>query len=192
MHWSNNEILILLHELRRHGSQGETERIHIWLQTEAPDTQQLWTWFSGSHSVSGSSWVSCRSVILDCHWLTQIILTSDWLIADRTSWTDSDREVSQLTSDPIEESEVLSSLDQDYYKQDWDSSTHWLTLLGDDAKDLDTIDKARKDLIKQLTTVSRRVFSLILSKQTDCARQLDHIVRVEKQLKAGLSVCQVK
>ena len=124
--------------------------------------------------------------------MTQLILTSDWLIADRTSWTDSDREVSQLTSDPIEESEVLNSLDQDYYKQDWDSSTHWLTLLGDDAKDLDTIDKARKDLIKQLTTVSRRVFSLILSKQTDCARQLDHIVRVEKQLKAGLSVCQVK
>ena len=136
--------------------------------------------------------MSRRSVILDCHWLTQIILTSDWLIADRTSWTDSDREVSQLTSDPIEESEVLNSLDQDYYKQDWDSSTHWLTLLGDDAKDLDTIDKARKDLIKQLTTVSRRVFSLILSKQTDCARQQDHIVRVEKQLKAGLSVCQVK
>lgn len=111
-------------------------------------------------------------------------------LADRTGWTDSDREVSQLASDPIQEGEVLAELSQDYYDINWDSSTFWINNLGDGVKDLDTIDRTRKDLIAQLTTVSRRVFSLILSKQVDCAKQLDHIVRVEKLLKLGLGTCQ--
>lgn len=111
-------------------------------------------------------------------------------LADRTQWTDSDREVSQLASDPIQEGEVLADMIEEYYDPAWDSSTFWINNLGEGVQDLDTIDKTRKDLIRQLTTVSRRVFSLILSKQVDCAKQLDYIVRVERRLKLGLSTCQ--
>ena len=110
-------------------------------------------------------------------------------LADRTCWTDSDREVSQLASDPIMEVQVLEGLEEEYYQEDWDSSTFWINKLGEDVNDLATIDASRKDLMKQLTTVSRRVFSLILSKQSDCTKQLDHIVKVENQLKDGLDTC---
>ena len=44
--------------------------------------------------------------------------------------------------------------------------------------------------MKQLTTVSRRVFSLILSKQKDCTSQLDSIFEAETQLSDGLSTCR--
>ena len=111
-------------------------------------------------------------------------------LADRTQWSDSDREVSQLASNPIHECEVLSLLDDKYYEEDWDSSTFWLESLGEDVSNIDTIDAARKDLMKQLTTVSRRVFSLILSKQNDCTSQLDNIFQVESQLSTGLSTCR--
>ena len=111
-------------------------------------------------------------------------------LADRTQWTDSDREVSQLTSDPILETEVVAGLEEEYYQEDWDSSTHWIHKLGEQLSDLDTIDTARRDLMKQLTLVSRRVFSLILVKQADCGQQLEHVVRVEGQLSAGLVTCR--
>ena len=111
-------------------------------------------------------------------------------LADRTMWTDSDREVSQLACDPIRETEVLAELQPEYYHEDWDSSSYWINKLGDKVNDLETIDAARKDLMKQLTTVSRRVFSLILAKQTDYTRQLDHIVKVETELDQGLVTCQ--
>ena len=111
-------------------------------------------------------------------------------LADRTAWTDSDREVSQLASDPLIETEVLRELEEEYFQEDWDSSTHWITKLGENVSDLETIDKARKDLMSQLTTVSRRVFSLILAKQADCATQLSHIVRVETRLEGALVTCQ--
>ena len=111
-------------------------------------------------------------------------------LADRTQWSDSDREVSQLASNPIQESEVLATLDEKYYQEDWDPSTFWLESLGEDVGDIDRIDLARKDLMKQLTTVSRRVFSLILSKQKDCTSQLDNIFQAETQLADGLSTCR--
>ena len=111
-------------------------------------------------------------------------------LAARTMWTDSDREVSQLASDPVMETEVLGELEEEYFQENWDSSTHWITKLGENVSDLETIDKARKDLMSQLTTVSRRVFSLILAKQADCATQLSHIVRVEARLQEALGTCQ--
>ena len=39
-------------------------------------------------------------------------------LADRTLWSDSDREVSQLASDPIKEGEVLTSLNEKYFNED--------------------------------------------------------------------------
>ena len=115
---------------------------------------------------------------------------SSGCLADRTQWTDSDREVSQLASDPLLETEVLQGLEEEYFQEDWDSSTHWITKLGENVSDLETIDKARKELMSQLTTVSRRVFSLILAKQADCATQLSHIVRVETRLQGARGTCQ--
>ena len=111
-------------------------------------------------------------------------------LADRTQWSDSDREVSQLASNPDQENEVLALLDDKYYQEDWDSSTFWLESLGEDVSNIETIDGARRDLMKQLTTVSRRVFSLILSKQKDCTSQLDNIFQVESKLFSGLSTCR--
>ena len=55
--------------------------------------------------------------------------------------------------------------------------------------ELDTIDQSRKELMGQLTTVSRRVFSLILERQSDCSSQLEHIVEVQEQLGEGLMTC---
>ena len=111
-------------------------------------------------------------------------------LADRTQWSDSDREVSQLASNPDQENQVLALLDDKYYEEDWDSSTFWLESLGEDVSNIETIDGARKDLMKQLTMVSRRVFSLILSKQNDCNSQLDNIFQVESKLFSGLSTCR--
>jgi len=110
-------------------------------------------------------------------------------LADRTLWSDSDREVSQLASDPIKEGEVLASLNEKYFNEDWDPSSYCLEQLGDKVGELDTIDQSRKELMGQLTTVSRRVFSLILERQSDCSSQLEHIVEVQEQLGEGLMTC---
>jgi len=111
-------------------------------------------------------------------------------LADRTLWSDSDREVSQLASDPIKEGEVLATLCEEYYNEEWDPSSYCLEQLGDKVGELDTIDQSRKELLVQLTTVSRRVFSLILERQSDCSSQLEHIVKVQEQLGEGLDTCR--
>jgi len=111
-------------------------------------------------------------------------------LADRTLWSDSDREVSQLASDPIKEGEVLATLCREYYNDEWDPSTYCLEQLGDKVGELETIDQNRKELMGQLTTVSRRVFSLILERQGDCISQLQHIVKVQAELGEGLTTCR--
>jgi len=111
-------------------------------------------------------------------------------LADRTLWSDSDREVSQLASDPIKEGEVLATLCDEYYNEEWDPSTYCLEQLGDKVGELDTIDQSRKELMGQLTTVSRRVFSLILERQSDCSNQLEHIVKVQEELGESLTTCR--
>jgi len=111
-------------------------------------------------------------------------------LANRTLWSDSDREVSQLASDPIKEGEVLATLCDEYYNEEWDPSTYCLQQLGDKVGELETIDQSRKELMGQLTTVSRRVFSLILERQTDCSSQLEHIVKVQEELGEGLTTCR--
>jgi len=111
-------------------------------------------------------------------------------LADRTLWSDSDREVSQLASDPIKEGEVLASLCKEYYNDEWDPSTYCLEQLGEKVGELETIDQSRKELMGQLTTVSRRVFSLILERQGDCSSQLQHIVTVQAELGEGLATCR--
>ena len=63
-------------------------------------------------------------------------------MADRTLWSDSDREVSQLASDPMKEGEVLTTLYEDYYNEEWDSSSYCLEQLGDKVGELDTIDQS--------------------------------------------------
>ena len=42
----------------------------------------------------------------------------------------------------------------------------------------------------QLTTVSRRVFSLILERQSNCSSQQEHIVKVQEQLGEGMDTFQ--
>ena len=42
----------------------------------------------------------------------------------------------------------------------------------------------------QLTTVSRRVFSLILERQSNCSSQREPIVKVQEQLGEGLDTFQ--
>ena len=64
--------------------------------------------------------------------------------------------MSQLVSDPILENEVIAGLEDEYYQEDWDSSSYWIQKLGESVNDLETIDASRKDLMKRLTTVSRR------------------------------------
>ena len=76
----------------------------------------------------------------------ETILTPPGCLADRTLWSDSDREVSQLASDPIKEGEVLATLIEKYYNDDWDPSIHCLENLGEDITQLDAIDKTRKEL----------------------------------------------
>jgi hypothetical protein len=109
---------------------------------------------------------------------------------DRAGWTDSDREVSQLSGDPLADQEVLDSLDSVYFAEDSDPSLHCLGLLGDRLAEVDVIDENRKRLMQQLTTVSRRVFSLILEKQGDCGRQLEEMVQVQADLQGSLSTCR--
>ena len=86
--------------------------------------------------------------------------------------------------------EVLDSLDKIFFADDSDPSLHCLNLLGDMVGDLQSIDENRKALMHQLTTVSRRVFSLILEKQGDCARQLEGMVEVQADLLDSLAVCR--
>ena len=43
-------------------------------------------------------------------------------------------------------------------------SSYCLEQLGNKVGDLDTIDQSRKEILVQLTTVSRRMFSLILER----------------------------
>ena len=86
--------------------------------------------------------------------------------------------------------EVLDGLDKVFYAEDSDPSLHCLNLLGDMVGDLQSIDESRKALMHQLTTVSRRVFSLILEKQGDCARQLEGMVEVQADLLDSLAVCR--
>ena len=73
--------------------------------------------------------------------------------------------------------------------EDWDPSSYCLEQLGDKVGELDTIDQSRKELMGQLTTVSSRVFSLILKRQSDCSSQLEHIVEVQQHLGEGLMIC---
>ncbi len=42
-----------------------------------------------------------------------------------------------------------------------------------------SIDRERKELLEQLTVVSKRVFRLILERQTSCTMQLQQIVAVQ-------------
>jgi len=120
----------------------------------------------------------------------QLILPQGAASLDRGDWSDSDREVSQLQGDPLADQEVLDSLDKIFYAEDSDPSLHCLNLLGDMVGDLQSIDESRKALMQQLTTVSRRVFSLILEKQGDCARQLEGMVEVQADLLDSLAVCR--
>ena len=55
---------------------------------------------------------------------------------------------------------------------------------------LDTNVQSRKELLVQLTTVSRRVFSLILERQSNCSSQQEHIVKVQEQLGEGMDTFQ--
>jgi len=95
-----------------------------------------------------------------------------------------------LASDPIKEGEVLATMCEEYYNEEWDPSSYCLEQLGNKVGDLDTIDQSRKELLVQLTTVSRRVFSLILERQGDCSDQMEHIVQVQEQLGEGLNTCR--
>ena len=63
-----------------------------------------------------------------------------------------------------------------------------LEQLGDKVGELDTNDQSRKELLVQLTTVSRRVFSLILERQSNCSSQLVPIVKVQEQLGEGMDL----
>ena len=53
---------------------------------------------------------------------------------------------------------------EEYYNEEWDPSSYCLEKLGNKVGDLDTIDQSRKEILVQLTTVSRRMFSLILER----------------------------
>ena len=120
----------------------------------------------------------------------QLILPQGTSSLDRGDWSDSDREVSQLQGDPLADQEVLDRLDKVFYAEDSDPSLHCLNLLGDMVGDLQSIDESRKSLMHQLTTVSRRVFSLILEKQGDCAKQLEGMVEVQADLLDSLATCR--
>ena len=85
---------------------------------------------------------------------------------------------------------MLDGLDEVFYAEDSDPSLHCLNLLGDKVGDLQSIDESRKALMHQLTTVSRRVFSLILEKQGDCARQMEGMVEVQADLLDSLATCR--
>jgi hypothetical protein len=50
-----------------------------------------------------------------------------------------------------------------------------------------SIDRERKELLEQLTVVSKRVFRLILERQTSCTMQLQQIVAVQVRLLVGSS-----
>ena len=69
-----------------------------------------------------------------------------------------------MASDPIKEGEVLATMCGGYYNEEWDPSSYCLEQLGNKVGDLDTIDQSRKEILVQLTTVSRRMFSLILER----------------------------
>ena len=98
--------------------------------------------------------------------------------------------MSQLQGDPLADQEVLEGLDQVYYSEESDPSLHSLVLLGDRLGDLGTIDSSRKERLNELTTVSRRVFGLILEKQGDCSAQLEDMVEVQAALLDGLATCR--
>ena len=113
-------------------------------------------------------------------------------LVDRTQWSDSDREVSQLASDPAQETAVLERLCPQFYTDDWDPGLHALQQLGSPGlADLNTINAARKELLTQLTTVSRRVFSLILARQADCTAQLDSVLGAKEMLGESLATCRL-
>ena len=66
-------------------------------------------------------------------------------------------------------------------RSEWDPSSYCM-------EQLDTNDQSRKELLVQLTTVSRRVFSLILERQSNCSSQLEPIVKVQEQLGEGMDL----
>ena len=68
-------------------------------------------------------------------------------------------------------------------RSQWDPSSYCM-------EQLDTNVQSRKELLVQLTTVSRRVFSLILERQSSCSSQQEHIVKVQEQLGVGMDTFQ--
>ena len=66
-------------------------------------------------------------------------------------------------------------------RSQWDPSSYCM-------EQLDTNVQSRKELLVQLTTVSRRVFSLILERQSNCSSQQEHIVKVQEQLGEGMDL----
>ena len=66
-------------------------------------------------------------------------------------------------------------------RSEWDPSSYCM-------EQLDTNDQSRKELLVQLTTVSRRVFSLIL--ESNRSSQQEHIVKVQEQLGEGMDTFQ--
>ena len=73
---------------------------------------------------------------------------------------------------------ILDAIYEEYYSDQFDPSLYELTRLGDPC-DQAGIDRDRKLLLQQLTVVSKKVFKLILDRQTDCTAQLDHIISVQ-------------
>lgn len=94
----------------------------------------------------------------------------------------------QALKDPAVEEALLESIDPSYYNDDFDGSLFELRRLPENSQP-ELVNINRQVLEKQLAVVTKKVYDLILGKQSEYSAEIVHVVELQEKLTACLGQC---
>lgn len=90
--------------------------------------------------------------------------------------------------DPAVEEALLESIDPSYYNENFDGSLFELRRLPENSQP-ELVNINRQVLEKQLAVVTKKVYDLILGKQSEYSAEIVHVVELQEKLTACLGQC---
>ena len=89
----------------------------------------------------------------------------------------------------FEEEEVLKSLEQLYYDEEFDPTPHELSKFPPNF-DQAAVDVQRQRLLRQLKVVTKRVFTQILEKRPECNHEFENVRKLQQEVAFALQSVQ--
>ncbi len=85
----------------------------------------------------------------------------------------------------FEEGEVLKGIEETYFDENFDSTPHELAKFPNHF-DQAAVDIQRQRLLRQLKVVTKKAFTQILEKRSDCNAEMENVQKLETDLATAL------